>query len=395
MGDDANRLSENADTLIKYQQLLESGAISKDEFDNVKAALLATEDGNEPKCDLDTSGEHAPNQITVSFEWDNDGRLVTYTTETGTDKREEYGRFLKPVDQDDHSFCSDVAEMIERDLRKTVRWTMPNDGRRESKVQSRSNGKHGQAKKERVSKSRSVVVAVLCIAALAVVLMLLTSNSGVVSSSKQSTKGTRSDTPMFASENEMREKVAGVYTEKLDEDYMIKISDDTMTRRHGKGQDITDETYRIVSYDPENGVINLENDVVAVTKDGGLYYRFGYDRGGVWEDDPSSQESSGSSTQSSSATTPTFTFGDIRWKISDTGSYVTYSSSITNNSSMSYKFVEVRFTFYDENSNVIDTDWTYAVGSEGIRPGETSQFDLMRKNDISESRIGLEVINYK
>ena len=49
--------------------------------------------------------------------------------------------------------------------------------------------------------------------------------------------------------------------------------------------------------------------------------------------------------------------------------------TITNNSDDTVKFVEVKVALYNDG-RVTDTDWTYAVGAEGLEPGESSQWKL-------------------
>jgi hypothetical protein len=50
--------------------------------------------------------------------------------------------------------------------------------------------------------------------------------------------------------------------------------------------------------------------------------------------------------------------------------------SVQNNGKKTYKYVKVRGAFIDRTGKTIDTDWTYAVGSEGLRPGEKSSFRM-------------------
>ena len=47
-----------------------------------------------------------------------------------------------------------------------------------------------------------------------------------------------------------------------------------------------------------------------------------------------------------------------------------------NTGKKTYKFVKVKGAFKDSSGNVIDTEWTYAVGSEGLAPGESSVFRM-------------------
>lgn len=49
--------------------------------------------------------------------------------------------------------------------------------------------------------------------------------------------------------------------------------------------------------------------------------------------------------------------------------------TITNNSDKTVRFVEVKVALYNDGK-VTDTDWTYAVGAEGLEPGESSQWKL-------------------
>ncbi len=58
------------------------------------------------------------------------------------------------------------------------------------------------------------------------------------------------------------------------------------------------------------------------------------------------------------------------------GSYIVCKGSVQNNGKKTYKYVKVRGAFSDRTGKTIDTDWTYAVGSEGLRPGEKSSFRM-------------------
>lgn len=48
---------------------------------------------------------------------------------------------------------------------------------------------------------------------------------------------------------------------------------------------------------------------------------------------------------------------------------------ITNNSDSLVKYIKIKIALYD-NNKVVDTVWTYAVGAEGITPGESSQWKV-------------------
>lgn len=135
MDDNASTLSNNADTLLKYQSLLESGAITKEEFDDVKNKLLHSDNNSqsgsentgenetvEQECVKPDNDNEAP-PINVNFEWAG-GKLLPHIFDDG--KAVPYtDSFIKPKGQDTRSFCKEIAEMIERDLGRPVRYTAP------------------------------------------------------------------------------------------------------------------------------------------------------------------------------------------------------------------------------------------------------------------------------
>lgn len=80
--------------------------------------------------------------------------------------------------------------------------------------------------------------------------------------------------------------------------------------------------------------------------------------------------------------------GAYSWelKISDVKVYSEYSftfaeGSLTNNSSSTVKYVKLKGSFKSRLGTVIDTDWTYAVGSEGLAPGETCKWKISVAKD--------------
>ena len=82
------------------------------------------------------------------------------------------------------------------------------------------------------------------------------------------------------------------------------------------------------------------------------------------------------------------TSGAYSWelKISDVKVYSEYSftfaeGSLTNNSSSTLKYVKLKGSFKSRLGTVIDTDWTYVVGSEGLAPGETCKWKMSVAKD--------------
>lgn len=56
---------------------------------------------------------------------------------------------------------------------------------------------------------------------------------------------------------------------------------------------------------------------------------------------------------------------------------------MTNNSNQTVTYVKIKGAFKDYSGKVIDTDWTYAVGSEGLAPGESCKWRMSVDKDHS------------
>lgn len=85
-------------------------------------------------------------------------------------------------------------------------------------------------------------------------------------------------------------------------------------------------------------------------------------------------------------------FSDIT--INRNSSYTVCDATITNNGRKTYSFVEVKGKFKDSSGTILDTDWTYAVGSEGLAPGESATFRLSVKKNLNISKCEFEIIDY-
>ena len=68
-------------------------------------------------------------------------------------------------------------------------------------------------------------------------------------------------------------------------------------------------------------------------------------------------------------------------RISHRGSYTYCTGTITNTGTYQIKFVRVKGVFKDRYGQVIDTDWTYAVDSSWLDPGESNSFEMMIKDE--------------
>lgn len=69
--------------------------------------------------------------------------------------------------------------------------------------------------------------------------------------------------------------------------------------------------------------------------------------------------------------------------ITSNSSYTIAQGTIKNNSSSTVKFVTIKGAFKDRSGSTVDTDWTYAVGSEGLAPGESCKWRMSVEKDTS------------
>ena len=62
--------------------------------------------------------------------------------------------------------------------------------------------------------------------------------------------------------------------------------------------------------------------------------------------------------------------------------YTYVNGTITNTGTYQIKYVKVKAACKDYLGTVIDTDWTYAVDSTWLAPGESKQFEMMIKDEM-------------
>ena len=74
--------------------------------------------------------------------------------------------------------------------------------------------------------------------------------------------------------------------------------------------------------------------------------------------------------------------------------YMECKGSVENTGSRTYEFVKIKGAFVDSDGNVIDTDWTYAVGSEGLAPGEKKTFELSVPENPEIDSCSVSLLNF-
>lgn len=91
-----------------------------------------------------------------------------------------------------------------------------------------------------------------------------------------------------------------------------------------------------------------------------------------------------SSSSSMSAYTYALLYLDItNVKTTHNSSYTICTGTIRNTGNKSVRYIKIRGAFQNYSGTTIDTDWTYAVGSEWLSPGESTTFRLSVSKDTS------------
>lgn len=117
-----------------------------------------------------------------------------------------------------------------------------------------------------------------------------------------------------------------------------------------------------------------------------------------WQFD--NEETSKTTPTESTTTTPTPVASTPPMKnevtsCSNSGNYFTVEGYVTNLSNRVLSFIKIRGDFTDENFNVQDTDYTYAIGSEGLAPNSKKSYDIMVPYNQSITKCKTVIVDYK
>lgn len=74
--------------------------------------------------------------------------------------------------------------------------------------------------------------------------------------------------------------------------------------------------------------------------------------------------------------------------------YTYAEGKITNNSDSTVSFVKIKGSFKTGSGTVVDTDWTYAVGTEGLAPGESCKWKLSVEKDSTIKSCSVSILDY-
>lgn len=76
------------------------------------------------------------------------------------------------------------------------------------------------------------------------------------------------------------------------------------------------------------------------------------------------------------------------------GSHVVLKANIKNTGDVAVKYVKVKGVIYDADNNVMTTETTYAVGSDGLETGERKIFKMYTDYESGIYYAEVEVIDY-
>ena len=81
-------------------------------------------------------------------------------------------------------------------------------------------------------------------------------------------------------------------------------------------------------------------------------------------------------------------------ELSSNSSYTIVEGTITNKSDQTVSYVQIKGAFKNSAGTVIDTDWTYAVGTEGLAPGESCTWKMSVKKDYSIKECTVTILDF-
>ena len=192
----------------------------------------------------------------------------------------------------------------------------------------------------------------------------------------------------YSSESEMRSALQGTYTyynASGKASRQIVIDGDTATYKWSySGSTDMDSS---ITWDYKNGKIHTFEDLIVTNqgylKDGSDIYK----KGGYM----STSDSSYSSYSYESGYSVLEISVD---RVTSNSGYTICTGSVKNNGTKTYKYIKVKGSFKDSSGNVVDTDWTYAAGSEGLAPDESTTFRLSVTKNSKITSCSVSLLDY-
>lgn len=243
-----------------------------------------------------------------------------------------------------------------------------------------------EARKRKANRKKGIIVVVAAIVGF----LLIQYMAHAITLSKRTT---------YSSEEEMRTALQGTYTyyytygNNRTPGKSITINGDTATYSWPS----LDETMEIEirEWNYKEGTIRTFEELV-ITSEGNL--KDGED---VYERSHYSHRSTSSSSSSSSGSGSFYSYEsassalDITVdRVQSNSSYTICTGSIKNDGNKTYRYVKLKGAFKDSHGNVVDTDWTYGVGAEGLASGESTTFRLTVPRNYDIVSCSVSIMDY-
>lgn len=185
----------------------------------------------------------------------------------------------------------------------------------------------------------------------------------------------------YSSAEKMKDDLQGTYTYYSSGEAIsqIVISGDKAIYkwRYSDSEDI--ET-NIKEWNYKRGIINTFEELI-ISRNGDLKSRRGIYKKGGYMSSSSPYESKYLALKISNV------------RVTSNSSYTVCTGTITNTGNNNYSFVEIKGAFKNSSGTVIDTDSTYAVGSEGLAPKESKSFSMSVPKNYSISSCSVSIID--
>ena len=231
--------------------------------------------------------------------------------------------------------------------------------------------------KKKADKKKKIQIAIASVVALVFVIFI--GNAMTMANRKT-----------YSSAEAMKEDLQGTYTYYDDDgDAMrqVVISGNELqyVYKYGGARAIKSD----IEWNPSRGTFEtFEKWVVlsngSLKNDGDVYKKGGY-------------MSSGSSYSGTSGSSYESAYSALKISgvsVTSNSSYTVCTGTITNTGKKTYKFVQVKGAFKNSSGTTIDTDSTYAVGSEGLAPGESKTFRMSVSKNYSISKCSVSIYDY-
>lgn len=80
--------------------------------------------------------------------------------------------------------------------------------------------------------------------------------------------------------------------------------------------------------------------------------------------------------------------------LSSNSSNTIAEGTITKNSNQTVSFVKIKGSFENSSGTVVNTNRTYAVGSEGLAPGKSCKWRMSIKNDYLIKDCNVSILDF-